>query len=173
MDFRVLDNREIVIKDACVLFDLVDLNLLDSFFNLELRAYTTAQVISEITNEQQFKLIDVYLKNGKLQVDNAGELMDITKINKSYPGLSLTDSSVLELAIRKQAIVYSSDGGLRKASEKEGMTVRGILWVIEELYNLKNLSSHEAVSLLNKYELINQRAPLNEIKKLISRISNQ
>lgn len=168
----MLDKREIVIKDACVLFDLVDLGLLDYFFNLELNAFTTAQVIGEITNEKQYEAIDTYLKNGKLKIDSNGILDEITKINRNYAGLSLTDSSVLELAIRKEAIVYTSDGGLRKATVKEGMEVRGILWIIEELFKMTLLSQEEAISKLKAYESINQRAPINEIKKLLIKIEN-
>ena len=162
----MLDKMEIVIKDACILFDLVDLNLLDEFFNLELKTYTTVQVISEITNEKQWEAIDVFIQSRKLIADNNGGLQEIMHLNSRYPGLSLTDSSVLELAIRKQAIVYSSDGGLRKASTKEGITTRGILWIIEELFSLKILSKEEAIHKLNNYESINERAPTKEIKTL-------
>ena len=167
------DKKEIVIKDACILFDLVDLNLLEDFFQLEVVAFTTSQVIGEITDEQQWEAISKFIKNGKLLIDDDGTLEEITRINGEYPGLSLPDSSVLELAIRKSAIVYSSDGSLRKASTKEGITVRGIIWVIAELHSLKLLTTETAVAKLNIYEAINQRAPLKEIKNLISKIQNK
>ncbi|HRH54257.1 MAG TPA: hypothetical protein PLN38_13095, partial [Chitinophagales bacterium] len=161
------DKREIVIKDACILFDLVDLNLLEDFFQLEVDAFTTSQVIGEITNEQQWDAVSRFINNGKLRIDDDGTFEVITKINEEYPGLSLPDSSVLELAIRKNAIVYSSDGSLRKASLKEGITVRGIIWIIAELYRLELMTKESAIAKLNLYETINQRAPLKEINKLM------
>lgn len=167
------DKKEIVIKDACILFDLVDLNLLEDFFQLESEAFTTSQVIGEITNEQQWEAISKFIENGRLQIDDNGLLEDVTKINEAYPGLSLPDSSVLELAIRKNAIVYSADGSLRKASAKEGITVRGIIWVIAQLYTLNFLTDEAAISKLNTYQVINQRAPLKDIKNLISKIQNK
>ncbi|HRF77699.1 MAG TPA: hypothetical protein PLJ00_14695 [Chitinophagales bacterium] len=166
------DKREIVIKDACILFDLVDLNLLEDFFQLEVDAFTTSQVIGEITNEQQWDAVSRFINNGKLRIDDDGTFEVITKINEEYPGLSLPDSSVLELAIRKNAIVYSSDGSLRKASLKEGITVRGIIWIIAELYRLELMTKESAIAKLNLYETINQRAPLKEINKLMDNLLN-
>lgn len=166
------DKREIVIKDACILFDLVDLNLLEDFFQLEVDAFTTSQVIGEITNEQQWDAVSRFINNGKLRIDDDGTFEVITKINEEYPGLSLPDSSVLELAIRKNAIVYSSDGSLRKASLKEGITVRGIIWIIAELHRLELMTKESAIAKLNLYETINQRAPLMEIKKLMDNLIN-
>ena len=56
--------NEIVIKNACILFDLVDLNLLEDFFRLDLSAITTPQVIGEITNETQWiEISNVYNLN--------------------------------------------------------------------------------------------------------------
>ena len=164
------DKKEIVIKDACILFDLVDLNLLEDFFQLEVEAFTTSQVTSEITNEDQWEAISKFINNGKLRIDDSGTLEAISRINDEYPGLSLPDSSVLELAIRKNAIIYSSDGSLRRASIKEDVIVRGIIWVIAELHALELLTSEAAIEKLCMYEKINQRAPLKEIKKLMDKL---
>lgn len=168
---QVSNKPEIVIKDACILFDLVDLGLLQSFFLLEVQAYTTPQVIAEITDEEQWLEISAIINNGSLKIDNEGDLSTISNIYDKYPGLSLPDSSVLELALRKRAIIYSSDGSLRKISVKNELVVRGILWIIEALYVIGVLTKEEAVDKLNLYESINQRSPLAEIKKLITKIT--
>lgn len=165
----VSDKKQIVIKDACILFDLVDLNLLEDFFQLELIAFTTPQVIGEITNEEQWETISKFIDSGKLQIDTYGEFEVIAGIYDEHPGLSIPDSSVLELAIRKEAIIYSSDGSLRKISVKKNLIVRGILWVVEELHNKEFLSKDIAIEKLNIYQTINQRAPMKEINNLINR----
>ncbi len=164
------DKKQIVIKDACILFDLVDLNLLGDFFQLGFIALTTPQVIGEITNETQWQEISKFVDNGKLQIDADGEFEAIQELFDEYQGLSLPDSSVLELAIRKDAIIYSSDGSLRKISVKQGLTVRGVLWIIEELHVIGFLKKQEAIEKLNLYETINQRAPMKEIENLIKRL---
>jgi len=168
----VLDKKEIVIKDACILFDLVDLNLLEDFFQLEVSAFTTPQVIGEITNESQWGEVSKFINNRKLQIDSDGEFEAIAEIFDEYTALSIPDSSVLELAIRKDAIIFSSDGSLRKISVAKNLTVRGVIWIVEELYNKGFLSKEVAIQKLNFYETINQRAPIKEIKKLTEKLNN-
>lgn len=160
------DKKEIVIKDACILFDLVDLNLLEDFFQLDVSAFTTPQVLGEITNETQWAEVSKFINNGKLQIDADGDFEVIGGIYYEHAGLSIPDSSVLELAIRKDAIIFSSDGSLRKISIKKNLTVRGILWIVEELHNREFLSKDASIEKLNLYEKINQRAPIKEIMAL-------
>ena len=168
----MLDKKEIVIKDACILFDLVDLNLLEDFFQLEVSAFTTPQVIGEITNESQWGEVSKFINNRKLQIDSDGGFEAIAEIFDEYTALSIPDSSVLELAIRKDAIIFSSDGSLRKISVAKNLTVRGVIWIVEELYNKGFLSKEVAIQKLNFYETINQRAPIKEIKKLTEKLNN-
>jgi hypothetical protein len=167
----VSSNKKIVIKDACILFDLVDLNLLEDFFQLELFAITTPEVIAEITNEIQWTEISKYVESEKLVVDDSGVFQSIADLFDEYPGLSIADSSVLELAIRKDAIIFSSDGSLRKISINKNLTVRGILWIIEELLNRNVIDIKTALEKLNNYATINQRAPVKEIQILIKKLS--
>ena len=165
------DKKEIVIKDACILFDLVDLNLLEDFFQLNVSAFTTPQVIGEITNETQWEEVSKFINNGKLQIDADGEFEVIAGIFDEYAGLSIPDSSVLELAIRKDAIIFSSDGSLRKISVKKNLIVRGIVWIVEELHKKEIISQDMALHKLNRYLEINQRAPIKEVNNLIKNIS--
>lgn len=38
----------IVVNDACLLIDLIDIDLLDEFLQLELQAYITSSVLAEL-----------------------------------------------------------------------------------------------------------------------------
>ena len=128
---------EIVIQDSCTLFDLVDLKLLGLFFQLDLVVYTTAQVTAEITDEDQWKEISVFIENKNLEIDNDGDLQAILELSEDNIGLSLVDCSVIEVAIRKKATVLSSDSSLRNVSKAKGLKVHGILWIVEQLYEMK------------------------------------
>lgn len=163
--------RKIVIKDSCILFDLTDLNLLEDFFQLDLIVLTTHYVIGEVTSDTQMIEVSKFIHNGKLIINSDGEFQAIYSISEKYSALSLADSSVLELAMRRKAIILSSDKILRKICVKENLIVRGIVWVIEELYKNKSLSSEMVLDKLKNYKTINQRAPVEEIEKLIKRIS--
>lgn len=166
------NKHEIVIQDTCILFDLVDLSLLESFFQLDFVVYTTPYVIDEILTENHKEEITIYQQNGQLQVDSSGTLKAISKIFNEFGGLSFPDSSVLELAIRKDAVLFSADGSLRKISRRKKIIVRGTLWIIEKLYEEKLITLNAAIEKLENYADINTRAPIKEINKLISRLKN-
>lgn len=163
--------KDIVIQDACILFDLIDLGLIAPFFSLELTVMTTPQVVIEVTDDDQLHVTREFIENGTLIVDGTGGLTEIQEILGKNSGLSFADSSVLELAIRVNGAVLSSDLKLRNATARSGLTVRGILWVVEELHASKLLSKTEALEKLSLYEKINDRAPRSEIRILIERIS--
>lgn len=78
MNISVSDREEIVIKDACILFDLMDLGLMSSFYRLKLLVITTPEVLSEITDDAQLVEVNAYIDNGSLQVDHFGMLDSIT-----------------------------------------------------------------------------------------------
>jgi len=169
----VLDKGAIVIKDACILFDLIDLEILSEFYKLDCVVITTPQVIYEITNEKQLAEINGYIEADKLKVDGTGDLSDIVTITDENPGLTLTDASVIEIALRKNAAVLSSDKSLRNISQKKGLQVMGVLWIIERLYNVGIIEKEVALTKLAIYPEINKRAPKQETDDLIGKIQNQ
>jgi hypothetical protein len=167
----VSTNKDIVVKDSCILFDLIDLGLLEPFFRLELVIFTTMHVIEEIEDGSQLHEVNKYVTNGKLLVDRDGSLETITKIFQDCPGLSLADSSVLELAGRLGASILTADKTLRNVGTKRTFTVRGVLWIIEELYSKQKITLEEALLKLELYPKVNGRAPKIETSALIEKLS--
>lgn len=164
------NKHEIVVQDACILIDLIDLDLIDLFFQMNFSVFTTLQVVNEITLDTQKAKINIFLDNGQLQIDSTGTIEDTFELFAKHPALSIADSSVLELAIRKEAIIFSSDGSLRKISVKKGLTVRGSLWIIEELFNRKIITTEIALKKLELYKFVNRRAPFKQIENLITKL---
>lgn len=160
-----------MIQDACIIFDLIDLGLIGHFFELKLTVFTTPQVIAEITDPDQLEVIIAFIENGRLGVDRDGDFDKVEEIFNVTSGLSYTDCSVLELALRRNWTVLSSDLSLRKATKKNGLTVRGILWIIDELVRQKAMTTVGAIHALNHYLEINNRAPKTEINEMIRRLS--
>jgi len=169
----VSDEKKILINDSCVLFDLVDLNLLKDFFQLQFNFYTTLQVIGEITEDYQIFEIEQYIKNHTLIIDSKGLLESIQIIYNQYPGLSFADSSVLELASRIDGILVSSDKSLRNISKRNNLEVRGVLWIIRELVDKKIIVKEVALQKLKEYPEINIRVPIKEIKTIINELTNK
>jgi predicted nucleic acid-binding protein len=162
----VLPKHKIVVQDACILFDLIDLELLEVFFRLDLIVLTTPEVIVEVEDEQQLNEIKACISQNKIQVSEAGNLMDLVTITTTNPGLSLADASVIILATKKNATILSSDKSLRNEAKRRGLGVNGILWVVEELFNREIIMKEALAHVLAIYPEKNKRAPLKEIERL-------
>ena len=169
----MLTKYKILINDSCILFDLVDLNLIQDFFQLDYKFYTTPEVIGEITDNNQLSEVKKYISDETLIVDSMGSFESIQSLFDEYPGLSFTDSSVLELATRINGIVLSSDKSLRNISKRRNLTVKGFLWIIEELLDKKIISRNTAVRNLRNYQNVNIRVPIKDIRILICKIENK
>lgn len=166
-------NENIIIKDSCTIIDHCELGLLDVFFRMDLTVYSTPNVIAEITDPEQAGMIEKYIQSGHLRIDGNGDVIAINQLVIEYPALSAADSSVLELAIRIRATILTSDGSLRKASQANDVTVRGIIWVIEEMYIKGFIDKDTALLKLEQYPAINSRAPKKEILALIEKIKQK
>jgi len=164
-----LPNQQVVIKDACIFFDLMDLGLLQHFYRLQLVVITTPQVLDEIVDEGQLAEVNSYIQTGYLQVDPFGQLEAMLSIRDANPGLSFTDASVLEVASRRNATVLSSDKSLRNESARQGITVRGFLWIMEELFLQRVIEQTVLLEKLALYPKVNNRAPKVELDNLIKK----
>jgi len=140
------------------------------FFQFDLTAFTTPQVIAEITDDEQLREITNYIESGKLNIDSIGAYETIIEIAEQYVALSIADSSVLELAVRRNAVLLTSDGSLRRISMSKNLRVRGVLWIIEELYGKQIITVEVALQKLQMYSEINARAPFKEIQNLIKKL---
>jgi predicted nucleic acid-binding protein len=167
------DRKQIIIKDSCILFDLIDLGVLAQFYELNFIVFTTPQVIDEIKDEAQLKEVTIYIESGKLIIEKNGSYEDITVITDANPGLSFADGSVIECAIRIDALILSSDNSLRKRSLKMNLRVSGLLWIIDEMYKGNIIEKDRALELLEMYSSINDWAPKDEIRKMIERLTSK
>jgi rRNA-processing protein FCF1 len=160
---------KIVINDANILIDLVKLNLLDLFSKLDFELYTTDFVYDEL-NENQRSPISALNANGKLKIIETTEVVDFQKISKlleNSNGLSFEDCSVWYYSEKLFGALLTGDGKLRKLASKNGIEVRGILYVFDELVKQELLSFQEAIEKLEQLSQFNNRLPKKEIQKRI------
>lgn len=165
------NQNEIVIKDSCLLFDLLELELIDAFFQMNFTVCTTQEVIDEVTDPDQRDIVEGYIGNGLLIIEKSGNFEELTTFSNKYKGLSWTDCSVLELALRKRATVLTSDRLLKKISIDNGLSSNGLLWIISQLVDGKIIPEEKGIESLVSYSSFNKRAPSIEITRLIESIS--
>lgn len=160
----------IAVTDACIFIDLFDLELIASFFNLELEVHTTSAVYFELHIDQQ-RVLKTYQSANRLIIHNLEENHLIKIFSENYPkSLSETDKSVLYVANKLNACVLSSDKVLRNCAKNKKIEYHGMIWIFDELVKSNILTQTEAVIKVNKlvtsnYIFRNNKQLENEIEK--------
>jgi rRNA-processing protein FCF1 len=135
---------KVAVTDACIFIDLFQLNLVNSFFELDCEFHTTIDVINELYPIQK-KALSSFIEHQKLFVHAIDELerLWIFQHIKSN-SLSEADKSVLYIAQKLNAIVLSSDKVLRKFAANFQLPYHGLLWIIDALVEQEKLSKLQA-----------------------------
>lgn len=158
----------VVVNDANLLIDLIKLELLEAFFQLNWRFQTTAIIFeAELYAEQQAELIP-YINRRELVVHplSAIDLLSIMNPQRMRPQLSDKDCSAFVFAQRLNAHLLTSDNALRKFALQSNLRVHGHLWVFDALVNDGCLSPFDALQKLQQLEHVNPKLqlPKNEIE---------
>lgn len=132
---------KIIVNDANILIDLVELNLLPHFFDLKFEFHTTTFVLDELFEEQQ-EALQPYIDKDFLLVSemSSEDLIQISQIQLSRPKLSEQDCSAFFQAQTEQGTLITSDNNLRKFAKEQNLEVHGHLWVFDRMVEAKTIS---------------------------------
>lgn len=162
---------KIIVNDANILIDLVDLKILPYFFQLEFEFHTTNIILEELFEEQKEELVP-YIETGKLIVDDITEedFIEILLIRAEKPALSEQDCSAFYQAGKENALLLTSDNTLRKYAKAKELEVHGHLWVFDNLVNKSIFTGKIATEKLEELRtVVNPKLglPENEYQKRI------
>lgn len=166
------DTESILISDANIFFDLININLIDQFFAVPEKISTTDLIIAEIEDEKQKKIIETLIQREKLIVKKfpQEEMQEIQKLNEATRKLSIQDCSVWYYAKKEKGTLLTGDKRLRQEVEKDNIDVRGIFFVFELILKYQLVSATEAISAVKELSKINTRLPQDKIKDFIENI---
>lgn len=155
------------VKDANIIFDLFDINLLDLFFNLNFDVYITDFVLNEIKDPDQKEIIYHFIITGKLELIETpkDKISELINIRDDFPGLTIEDCSIIYHAVKNKAFILTGDNALRKYAERNQLEVHGILWVLDELIKEGKISEKKAYLRLKELIKTNSRLPRKECEK--------
>lgn len=163
---------KVAVTDACIFIDLIELDLISFFFQLDIELHTTIEVINELFPEQK-QVLKAYQNVNKLNVHTLGE-KDFSKMIKIpfLRGLSQEDRSVIYIASELgNAIVLSSDKLVRDFAEKLQIEFHGLFWIFDQIVGNKLISKGQAATKLKNLLSINMMykgpSTLKEIEKRI------
>jgi len=157
----------IVINDANILIDLFHLDLVEGFFSLKGLELKTTDFVFEELHDDQKNVIEQFIENQSLILIESSEddLINIYEIHSSTNGLSVQDCSVWYHAKKNHGILLTGDGKLRKQSLADGVEVRGILYIFDQLLISELITFEFAIEKLNQLYLLNERLPINAKKQ--------
>jgi len=162
--------KKIVVNDTNVFIDLHDVGLLERFFLLPWEVHTTDFVMLELLNEGQKDAVAAYESKGYLHIATF-EFQEVVKIRKiqesviNKTNLSITDCSVWYYAKQNNYTLLTGDRKLRNSALNEGVEVRGIVYVFDELVANGIMPASLAAEKLALLKSINPRLPDSEIEK--------
>jgi len=160
---------KVVINDANILIDLVKLDLMNQFIDLNFEIHTTDFVVAEL-NDEQHKIITKMSDNSNLNIITSTEIEDFESmfaLQNNNPGLSIEDCSVWHYGEKLSATILTGDRKLVNCARDSGLEVRGIIYIFDQLLKQGKLDYQQAIIKIKKLYQINQRLPIVEIDKRI------
>lgn len=137
---------QIVVNDTNIFLDLIHAELIDLFFQLPFEVHTTDFVVGEIEEPEQEDIINNLVDSGKLLVaaSASDEIEIILSLHGTVNDLSIPDCSVWYYSKKNNYTLMTGDNLLRKTASKDHITVRGILFIFDELVRFGLISPAEA-----------------------------
>ncbi len=156
----------VVVNDANILIDLIKLQLVDAFFNLNWEFHSTNLIIeNELYDEQKLQL-QPHIVNGKLIIQelDVADMLNIMSIQAQKPQLSDKDCSALHCAQKLDAALITSDNTLRKFAKTKNIVIHGHLWIFDALLQQNCITPQTAITKLNQLNTINPKLNLPKVE---------
>ncbi|MCO5977781.1 PIN domain-containing protein [Ideonella oryzae] len=137
--------QRVYISDTNIWIDFGNAGLLDALFALPLTFVSTEFVVDELDKPSSAELLARGLTVESLSEEAVAELFELMD---QHGNSSLADVSCYLVAKAQGMPLLTGDGRLRKQAAKDGLEVRGALWLLDQLVALHIISTaHAAASL--------------------------
>ena len=166
---------KVVINDANILIDLARLELLSEFSKLDFEIYTTDFVLEELNTEQKLPVNELVESESiiLIQTEEIEDYSGIRQLLESSTGLSFEDCSVWYYSKKYKGTLLTGDGKLKKEARKNGIEVRGIVYLFDELLRQNIIDFEIAMVKIEELKQLNNRLPKKEIDKRIELWKNK
>ncbi len=147
------------IVDTNILIDLNRGDLLGWLFALPFQFAAPDGVLDELQEPDRDRLRQMGLQRIALSTE---QLLQAALLSAEHRHLSLGDCTALIAARMTQSVLLTGDAGLRRLAHQQGITVHGVLWVLDELEAAELLSYSALAASLRQMLTAGARLPVDE-----------
>lgn len=153
----------IAVKDASILIDLAEGDLLGLWFQLKIETHTTDFVLNELRKESQWQYVSGFVDAGliKKHATEAAKIAGLVTYSQENH-ISVADASAVLLALRLKADLLTGDRKMRRTAQADRITTRGVLWILDQLVERGVLAKLEAANRLERIRAAGSRLPAAE-----------
>lgn len=162
----MLDSPPVCVVDANILIDLHAGGVLQLVFGLPFSLAAPNVLIAELQEPDAEQLLRYGLKSVELSGRDVQKMQRLAALHKS---VAVNDLFALILAKTLGATLLTGDRHLRQAAEREGVSIHGTLWLLDEIVRLKMASPWLAAQALRNMLDRDSRLPLGECEKRLKR----
>jgi predicted nucleic acid-binding protein len=152
----------VLVTDTNIWIDLENGKILADVFRLPYQFFTTDFAVEEHIHPGWAALQELGLKTHDLEPENILELVHLRQI---YRQLSAVDLAALLLAKALEASLVTGDRRLNELAKAQGLTVHGVLWILDEMLIHQVLTASQAAIALRKMLAHGARLPDVECQK--------
>lgn len=162
----------VVVKDANIIIDLINGNLLAAWVQLGITTFIPDMVESELKRGSQWHDIHLLIASQTIIVESipAADIPKLLQLKRQH-NVSVQDGSVLHLASSKNARLLTGDRKLRLAAESSEIEVSGVLWVLDTLVAEEVIHPQQACEGLRLIMQHGARLPIKAVEERIERWS--
>lgn len=156
----------ILINDTNIWIDLKFVDLIDEVFKLP---YDIG--VPNILFEDELREVDgeILLKNNiNILKMTDEEVRETYLMSNDTNQVSFNDLTTLVVAHKRNCILVTGDGNLRRIATKKNVELRGSIWILDQLIDNNIISKEKGIDICNKLISSKRRLPKAELERRIS-----
>jgi hypothetical protein len=161
-------SQSVLVTDTNIWIDLENSGILVEIFRLPYQFLIPDFAIPELIRPRWEALEVLGLRAHELPAKEVVELFQLRQVHKN---LSIIDLSAYLLAKMLDATLLTGDWHITELANANGLSVHGVLWLLDEMVHFKALTPWQAVTTLKRMLELGARLPAEECRNRLTKWS--
>jgi hypothetical protein len=161
--------QSVLVTDTNIWIDLENGGILVEVFRLPYQFLIPDLAIQELIRPRWETLAVLGLEARELA---AGQMVELSRLRQAYRNLSIIDLAAFLLAKALDVTLLTGDWRLSELASSNGLSVHGVLWLLDEMVHYQALMPGQAATALRRMRAQGARLPSDECEKRIKNWSN-